>query len=83
MFGVILYINIEYINLLTMSTIENVITDTVLIFLANFRNVTPYAINVVEEFIAAIAFVFLATQFTQTWYIEEGYHVYPWLQNDL
>jgi len=52
------------INLLTMSTIENVITNTVLIFLADFRNVTPYVVNVVEEFIAAIAFIFLATQFT-------------------
>lgn len=66
-----------------MGTIENVVADTVLIFFADLGNVIPYAVDVIEELVAAIAFVFLPTQFAQSWHFEEGYHVYSWLQNNL
>lgn len=66
-----------------MSTIENVIADTVLILFTDLGNVVPHAVDIVEEFIAAIVLVFFAAQFTQSWRLEERYHVYPRLQNNL
>lgn len=61
---------------LTMGAIENVIADAVLILLADFGYIAPYAIDFVKELVTVITFVFLTTQFAQTRHFKEGYHVY-------
>jgi len=66
-----------------MSTIKDIIANAILILLADLGYITPDAVDIVEQFITVITFVFLATQFTQTRRLEERYHVYPWLQNNL
>jgi len=66
-----------------MSAIEDIIANAILILLADLGYITPDAIDIVEQFITVITFVFLATQFTQTRSLEERYYVYPWLQNNL
>lgn len=44
-----------------MCTVVNVITDTVLILLADFRHVGPHSIEIVKEFAAVVSLVFLTT----------------------
>jgi len=66
-----------------MSTIEDIITNAILILPADIGYIIPHAVDIVIYFITVVTFVFLATQFTQTRRLEEGYHVYPWLQNNL
>lgn len=66
-----------------MSAIKDVIADTVLIFPADLGYITPHAVDIIEQFITVITFVFLETQLTQTRRLEEGYHIYPRLQNNL
>jgi len=66
-----------------MSAIEDIIANAILVLLADLGYITPDAIDIVEQFITVITFVFLATQFTQTRRLEERYYVYPWLQNNL
>ena len=66
-----------------MSAIEDIIADAILILLTDVGYVVPHAVDIVIYFITVITFVFLTTQFTQTRCLEEGYHVYPWLQNNL
>lgn len=66
-----------------MSAIEDVIADAILILPADFGYAIPHTIDIVEQFITVVTLVFLATQFTQTRRLEEGYHVYSWLQNNL
>lgn len=48
--------------LLTMCPIVDVIANTVLILLANVRDIIPYAIDIVEEFIAMVSLVFLTAK---------------------
>jgi len=68
---------------LTMSTIENEIADAILILFADIGYVTPHIVDFVKELVAMIPFVFLTAQFTQTWCLEERYHLYSRFQNNL
>jgi len=66
-----------------MSAVVNIITDAILKLSADFGYVAPHTIDIVEVFVTVIPLVFLTTQLTQTRRFEEGYHVYPWFQNNL
>lgn len=68
---------------LTMSTIENVIADAILILFADIGHVTPHVVDIVKELVAVIPFVFLTTQFTHARYLEERYHLYFRFQHNL
>lgn len=66
-----------------MSTLENVVADAVLILSTDIGHIVPHGVDIVEKIVTVITFVFLTTQFTHARYFEEGYHVYPRLQNNL
>lgn len=44
-----------------MSAIEDVIADAVLVLPADLGYVAPHAVDIVEQFVAVIMFIFLAT----------------------
>lgn len=48
---------------LTVGAIEDIIADAVLILSTNLGYVAPHTVDIVEQFITLVMFVFLATQF--------------------
>lgn len=69
--------------LLTMCTVINIITNTVLILSTNFRNIIPFCVNSIKEFTTMISFVFLSTKFANSRSFEERNSIYSWPQNNL
>lgn len=61
----------SWVTLASVRPVVNVVTDAILILLANIRNIVRYGVEIVIVVAAAISFVLLATKFTDYGHFEK------------